>query len=112
MKQLLIFIFFTTNIQIFSQDCPDSCAYYIPNSLTPNCDAVGCELLEVISNCSFTKFDFRIHDRWGEVIFKSDDPKVKFDSSNYKTEVYFWILKGEYCNSKIVNDTGHITIIR
>lgn len=100
------------SLNALSQDCPDTCAYYIPNTLTPDCDYAGCELLEIVSNCSFTNFEFSIYDRWGEEIFKSDNPKNKFDSSGYKTDVYIWILKGEYCNSKRINETGNITILR
>jgi hypothetical protein len=95
----------------FSQKCPDTCDYYIPNTLTPDCDKVGCEKLDVISNCGFTKFELSIYNKWGELVFKSISPQSKFDCTGHENGSYLWKLKGEFCDSKRVNDSGTILII-
>lgn len=37
---------------------------------------------------------------------------MKFDLTGHGDGVYTWKLKGEFCNNKIVANTGHIIIIR
>lgn len=98
----------------FSQEC-DSCDYWIPNALTPDCDNSQnspCEVLEIATSCPFTKFDFTIFNKWGEVIFHSTNPKMRFDSTGNLDDTYIWKLVGEYCNSKPIEDTGNIIILR
>lgn len=94
-----------------SQECSDTCVYFIPNTLTPDCDQIDCEVLEVVSNCKFIKFEFTIYNKWAEVVFHSNSPQIKFNCKGHEDGRYIWKLSGEYCNSKIINDTGSIVII-
>lgn len=94
-----------------AQDCPDTCYYYLPNVLTPDCDGIDCEFLEIESNCRFESIDFTIYNRWGEVIFHSVEPTFNFDSSGQQDGTYTWKLKGEFCNHQLIDDTGYLNII-
>jgi hypothetical protein len=95
----------------FSQECPDSCDVFIPNNLTPDCEAFDCEILEIITTCKFKTFHFKIFDKWGEIIFESDDPNKKFDSRGNPQATYVWTLTGEFCNGEIIDSKGQITIL-
>ena len=101
---------FAINAQ--AQDCPDSCKYSIPNTLTPNCDGIDCDVLEVTSNCSFTEFDFKIYNRWGNIIFETTNPRERFIGGEHEEGTYLWQLKGEFCNEEEFESMGYINIIR
>ena len=98
--------------KLLAQDCPDSCEYYIQNTLTPDCDQANCEILEIPSSCPFKTFEFTLYKRWGEIIYQTEDQKMKFDSTGHEDGTYTWKLRGEFCNDQIIDDTGHINIIR
>jgi hypothetical protein len=110
--RLFLFLLLLLPAELSAQHCPDSCTYFIPNTLTPDCDQAGCEILEIVSNCTFTKFDFTLYNRWGNTIFHSNDPKVKFDCSGSPNSVYTWVFKATYCNGFSFSDTGQLTIIK
>lgn len=116
MKLRILFIVFSSlfalELHAQSKDCPDSCEYYVPNTLTPDCDQADCEILEIVSNCSFKEYKFKLFNRWGEIIFESEVPEKKFDSTDHKEGTYFWTLEGKFCNSKDLKGTGYINILR
>lgn len=105
-----LFLIFCKNS--FAQECPDTCKLYIPNVLTPDCDDIDCEFLKIQSNCTFTEFDFKLFNRWGEIIYESTNSEEKFDSAGHKEGTYLWILSGEFCNGTKVTENGHLNIIR
>ena len=109
--RFLLFPLLLVGFGCFAQDC-DSCEYYIPNALTPDCGSYPCEVLEIATSCPFTKFDFTIFNRWGEIVFQSTDPKIRFDSTGNPDGTYVWKLVAEFCNSKSIEDSGNINIIR
>lgn len=49
--------------KLVAQDCPNSCSYYIQNTLTPDCDKANCGILEITSNCPFKIFEFTLYNR-------------------------------------------------
>ncbi|MDH4473666.1 MAG: gliding motility-associated C-terminal domain-containing protein [Fluviicola sp.] len=111
---LRLFSFFLLFLpaQLSAQYCPDSCTYFIPNTLTPDCDQAGCEILQIVSNCTFPKFDFTLYNRWGDPIFHSNDPNVKFDCTDSQDGVYTWVFIATYCNSISFSDTGLLHVIK
>jgi len=112
-RYFLPFCFFLLIPPVLSaQDCPDSCAYFIPNTLTPDCDGVGCEILEIVSSCTFSQFDFTLYDKWGNVHFHSTDPKIKFDSGSSAQGTYTWVFIGRYCNGFHFSHQGQLLILR
>ncbi|MCK8491701.1 PKD domain-containing protein [Spirosoma sp. RP8] len=57
----------------------------VPEAFTPNNDGVN-DVLEVFP-AYVTDYELRVYNRWGEVIFVTDNPEQKWDGS-YKGEVY------------------------
>lgn len=52
--------------------------FYIPNSFTPNGDLVNDVFTIEQRGCALGRFDFKIFDRWGGVVFKSSDPNFEW----------------------------------
>ncbi|MVM32183.1 T9SS type B sorting domain-containing protein [Spirosoma sp. HMF4905] len=66
----------------------------IPDAFTPNNDGVN-DALQVFT-AYITDYEFRIYNRWGEVIFASDNPEQKWDGtyhgSTYPSMLYPYII--------------------
>lgn len=57
-------------------DC--ACPLYVPNTFTPDGDGVNDEFL-IGYDCQIISFEIRIFNRWGEVIYKSDNGQFQWD---------------------------------
>jgi gliding motility-associated-like protein len=84
-------------------------AIYIPNAFTPNNDGLN-DLFEIkgFNNCE--DIEFKIYNRWGEVIFKTNDINDYWDGTyqGQKVEggVYVYELRGETFERR-----GAVTVI-
>ena len=67
---------FPKDFRVNIVDC--ECPLYVPNSFTPNGDGVNDEFL-IGYDCQLTSFNIRIFNRWGEVIYESDDSQLRWD---------------------------------
>jgi gliding motility-associated-like protein len=94
--------------------------YYVPNTFTPDGDQYNQEFKPVFTS-GFDPFDYnlKIYNRWGELIFESNDAEVGWNGSygniadRVQDGTYVW--KIEFKLSK--NDArktivGHVTLIR
>jgi gliding motility-associated-like protein len=105
----------------------DACPLYgIPNVFTPNSDNFNDLLVPLdfdIGNPKATieRIDLKIFNRWGKVLFTTEDPQINWDGKNqnngqdcpegvyfYTCEVYFVTLDG----IKNLSLKGSVTIIR
>jgi len=61
--------------------CVDSCNFYeIPNVFTPNGDNINDKLVAKTSGL-VTKIDFKLYNRTGLLLFKTDDPRINWDGT-------------------------------
>lgn len=90
---------------------------YVPNAFVPDGDAVN-ELFGPITSFEIVEWDFQIYNRFGELIFQTDDFNHFWDG-NYKGKkcqdgVYAYVLKYKSCanphNFKML--TGHVNLLR
>ena len=61
-------------------------------------------------------YDLKIFNRWGEMIFQSNDPKIGWDGY-YRgvispQDVYIWKVEGLYKNGDRYVDAGNVTLLR
>ncbi len=102
--------------------CKDNCPIYnLPNVFTPNNDGDN-DLFIPFPYCFVDAIDLQIYNRWGNVVFQTSDPDIKWDGKNLKGNdvsegVYFYTCKVfEQRVSGIVRSTeilqGSIQIIR
>jgi gliding motility-associated-like protein len=89
---------------------------FVPNIFSPN--GIGNaenESLCVYSNC-IKAMDFGIYNRWGELIFSSDNPDACWDGTHkgvpVMTGVYSYRLFVEQLDGKRVEKTGNISLLR
>lgn len=99
------------------------CNVYLPNAFTPNADFVN-DYFFAKSSCSFSYFDLKIYNRWGEMVFQALDPFTSWDGTfngeDAPTGVYLYTLDyiGNYYtdflspNSKREELRGTVTLIR
>ncbi|MDX1939562.1 MAG: gliding motility-associated C-terminal domain-containing protein [Saprospiraceae bacterium] len=77
------------------EDCtkPEDCNVIFPNAFTPNNDGQN-DTFGVISNCTLRDFMIKIYNRWGQLVFKADDPNFfwngKLSSKAAASDVYVW----------------------
>jgi len=87
---------------------------YIPNAFTPNGDGIndffGPEAKDV------TRFSLKIFNRWGEVIFTSNNLKNSWDGTfkgkTAQNDVYVYQLNYEFNTGKTSNFVGRVTLIQ
>ncbi len=97
--------YYVTAVDSFSNEsagsnivCLDECIYYeLPNVFTPNDDGIFDIYLPASPYYFVEKVDMKIFNRWGELVYETDDPKINWDGRNYRnnrpvtTGVYFYI---------------------
>jgi gliding motility-associated-like protein len=66
--------------------CIDNCPFYnLPNTFTPNGDGQN-DLFHPIRPYRFVeKVDFKIFNRWGDLVFETNDPEINWDGRDQKT---------------------------
>lgn len=89
---------------------------WVPNAFTPNADGMNDGFQA--KGVGINKFKMWIFDRWGHVIFESDDINqawdgtVKGGSEPIKDDVYVWKAQVEDVFRKNHDLTGHVTLIK
>ena len=64
------------------EDCSDSCTVWIPSSFTPDGDGIN-DRWSWIGECEPEDLSLLIYDRFGELIFSTNDPGASWDG-NFK----------------------------
>jgi len=94
----------------------DEFSAYIPNSFSPNGDAINEVFKPVIEGSNFSNYSFKVFNRWGHVMFETNNPDTGWtgnvnDGSHYVANgVYTWELSallrdgdGTFLRSGVVN---------
>lgn len=83
-----------TEISLPSED--NQCKLYIPNVFSPNGDGVN-DLFKPESNCGFQEFEMRIFDRWGTLLFQTqnanDGWNGKYNDSEVASTSYVYYIR-------------------
>ena len=106
--------FANDTINIYYKYCDTS--IYIPNSFTPNGDGLN-DVFTIKTNYNFINFKLVIYDRWGELLFESDDINKGWDGT-YKGKVaplnvYIYQFTGTIKETgENIKKTGRVTVVR
>ncbi len=80
-----------------NQICVDVCEYYhLPNIFTPNADNTN-DLYHPLPYKFVDHVDMKIYNRWGNLVFQTDDPDINWDGKDMNTGkqvadgVYYYI---------------------
>lgn len=86
----------------------------VPNAFTPNGDGINDKVF--VRGFGITKMTWRIYNRWGQVVFQTNDRKEgwdgKFKGQVQPQEVYHYVLDVEYSDKTIFQKKGDITLLR
>jgi gliding motility-associated-like protein len=88
--------------------------YFVPNSFSPNGDGRNDYLF--IRGNNFLKVRFSVFDRWGELLFETEDPMTGWDGT-YKGKmlnpgVYTWVASIIYESNSPLTTSGTVTLLR
>jgi gliding motility-associated-like protein len=91
-------------------------ALFIPNSFTPNGDGLNDNFIPKGFGISLEGYSFIIFNRWGEIVFKTNNVLDSWDGS-YNGEflpsgVYVWRADFQDLNGKDYRRTGQLNILR
>lgn len=92
----------------------DEVAVWIPNSFSPNGDGFNDLFYAFGSNIS--DFNLKIFNRWGQMVFATDDPTIgwdgRFEDQEASQDVY--VYKADYKTIKKTTEviTGRLTLVR
>jgi gliding motility-associated-like protein len=92
--------------------------YYVPNSFTPDGNEFNQVFRPVFAyGIDPADFNFRVFNRWGEVVFESKDPEVGWDGTYHgalsQEGVYTWRIefKSAYSSEKTIAH-GHLNLLK
>ena len=88
---------------------------YVPNFFTPNGDDINDGFKPVLSTNDVTYYQFMVFNRWGEIIFNTNNPLDAWDGSHngnlVKQDVYTWKLKVRFNKEVTIRlHAGTITV--
>ena len=101
-----------TVLIIVDLECAD---LFVPNIFTPNGDGDNDDI-RVYNKLCVQTMDFKIFDRWGNMVYSSTNAEEKWDGT-YKgkraeTGVYVYVLKATLTNGKEVVKKGNISLLK
>jgi gliding motility-associated-like protein len=86
---------FDFHVRVDFQDC--ECPIFVPNSFSPNDDGIN-DSFGVNHDCEFLKYEFYVYDRFGQILFESNDPNDRWNGNFPQTPVavanssYTWLM--------------------
>lgn len=106
------FSFGQTKIE-YPSKMKDSCDFFIPNFVSYNCHDMSKDyLFRPECSCGFTEYQLTIYNRWGEVLFSTNDPQKFWYTKEAENGVYIWMLKGKLDSGREIEMKGHFTALR
>ena len=78
---------------------------------TPNNDGIN-DVFEPGKRKGITKMSTSIYNRWGKLVYKSDDLQIGWDGKNNADGVYYWIINYTDMAEKTSNINGSLTLMR
>lgn len=90
---------------------------YIPNTFTPDGNEFNNTFNAIIYLPVF-EWEFKIYDRWGELLFRSEDPQLGWDGTYngtlMKDDSYTYILEYISCDNNVIRHLlkGHVNLLK
>ena len=82
------------DFEVLEQECV--CFVYVPNAFSPNNNNIN-DKFKLSSTCPLIEFEFVIFNKWGEILFKTNDSNFewdgKYNDNTVPQNTYFYKLK-------------------
>lgn len=102
-------------LNIIQNICDSPCKIFVPNSFTPNEDGVNDDF-QLGTDCIIRSFKIRVFNRWGAMVYESNDPDFQWDGSyNGKIlsdGVYIYTMEYTGYNGDVASENGLIHLHR
>ncbi len=92
---------------------------YIPNAFTPDGDGINDVFMPVLSEIKADGFSMQIFNRWGELIYETNDPDEGWNGITNMGEpapagMYVYKIKAAtaFVHGRNIDETGRITVLR
>jgi gliding motility-associated-like protein len=87
----------------------------VPNVFTPNAD--GTNDIFLVETTGLDKYDMTIYDRWGVLVFNTNDPLVSWDGKSTSgvdvaDGTYYYVINATGLDTKQYNLAGFLTLLR
>ena len=92
--------------------------FYVPNTFTPNGDEANQEFFPILSTgFDLTKYALEIYNRWGELIFRSQNLDKgwdgNFNGKNAPDGIYTWKIYLKDINTDLLRvESGYVNLLR
>jgi gliding motility-associated-like protein len=107
-----------------AEGCTDTVCHWVPALINPLLDVpnaftpgrFGTNAIVKVVGFGIVHMTWRIYNRWGQVVFQSDDPNIGWDGY-YRgvmqpMDVYAYTLEADFSNGTHATKKGDITLIR
>ena len=108
-KLFFLSLFITVNLSGISQDVADTCKLNMPDVLSVKQKETP-TLLTPQLNCPVYKYKLEVYNRWGELMFSSDDINKNWSVAEVKDGVYFYMVEFGFSETDIRNLKGTVHI--
>ena len=91
---------------------------FVPNSFTPNGDGNNDYFAVQLHNIDVATYKLEIVDRWGKLIYETDDPKSVWNGNHFNSDaaapigVYNWKITILDTEGRYIPKIGHLNLIR
>lgn len=86
----------------------------VPTAFSPNGDGENDELY--VEGSGFAELDFKVYNRYGEMVFQTNDKEVGWDGTyngkKQEMDVYTYYIRVLYLDKGAVEESGNITLLR
>jgi len=100
-------------IDVTFEPCP--CVIYIPNAFTPNKDGLNDFFGPTIS-CPISGYEMRIFNRWGNIVFYSDNLQQRWDGSYKATaqdhDLFYYYIQFKDAGGHNYYYKGDVTLVK
>lgn len=108
---------FSDSVQVDFYSCME-CLVYAPNIFSPNNDAKN-DRWQVFPACETERFLLRVFDRWGNLVFETENATDTWDGQvnghDVPVGVYGWTLEweaGRFGKKEVYRKSGDVTVLR
>jgi gliding motility-associated-like protein len=102
----------TSYIEVTEQD--GCCDIYAPNAFSPNGDGIN-DAFQIYTGPSVAQYRLSIYDRWGGLVFSTEDPQEYWGGGSMSTGNYLWQIDAtcmQGANQRNIRTKGFIAIIK